>query len=528
MSMKVLISDPLSEAGIAPLREKENLEVVNKTDLTEEQLEGIIGDFDALIVRSQTQVTRRLIEKGKKLKIIARAGVGVDNIDQEAATENGIIIVNAPYGNTNSAAEHTMAMLMALTRKIPQAYASLKKGKWDRKKYVGIEVKNKVLGIIGLGKIGTEVAYRAKGQRMDVIAYDPFLTKEKAEQMGITYGTFEEVISNADFITIHTPLVKETKHMINKEAFEKMKPGVRIINCARGGIIDEDALYEAIISKKVAGAALDVLEKEPFPHHPLLELDEVIATPHLGASTVEAQEMVAVDVSRDVISYLEGGIVKNPVNLPSIPADIRSKVQPYILLSEKLGQFLADVTKEAVEEINITYAGKLADINVSPLTRNTVKGILRRYLGERVNDVNAEYLAKRRGVVIHESKTSSAKGFTNLITAEIKTKSENRTVSGTLLNGLGTRIVKVDGYSIDVPPKGHMVYIQHNDKPGVIGKVGNLLGEYNINIATMQVDRSSAGGKAIMLLTIDKHLTDEAIEAIKHLDVIKDVIAIDL
>lgn len=325
MSMKVLISDPLSEAGIAPLREKENLEVVNKTDLTEEQLEGIIGDFDALIVRSQTQVTRRLIEKGKKLKIIARAGVGVDNIDQEAATENGIIIVNAPYGNTNSAAEHTMAMLMALTRKIPQAYASLKKGKWDRKKYVGIEVKNKVLGIIGLGKIGTEVAYRAKGQRMDVIAYDPFLTKEKAEQMGITYGTFEEVISNADFITIHTPLVKETKHMINKEAFEKMKPGVRIINCARGGIIDEDALYEAIISKKVAGAALDVLEKEPFPHHPLLELDEVIATPHLGASTVEAQEMVAVDVSRDVISYLEGGIVKNPVNLPSIPADIDRK-----------------------------------------------------------------------------------------------------------------------------------------------------------------------------------------------------------
>lgn len=526
--MKILISDPLSEAGIFPLREKENLEVIINTGLNGEQLERIIGDFDALIVRSQTQVTRRLIEKAKKLKIVARAGVGVDNIDQEAATENGIIIVNAPYGNTNSAAEHTMAMLMALTRNIPQAYASLKNGKWDRKSYTGIEVKNKVLGIIGLGKIGAEVAFRAKGQRMDVIAYDPFLTKEKANQIGIAYGTFEEVIEKADFITVHTPLVKETKYLLDKEAFHKMKQGVRIINCARGGIIDEDALYEAIVSKKVAGAALDVMEDEPFTHHPLLELEEVIATPHLGASTVEAQEMVAIDVSRDVVNYLDGGIVKNPVNLPSIPADIRSKVQPYLLLSEKLGQFLADVTKEAAEEIHITYAGKLSEIDTSPLTRNTVKGVLKRYLGERVNDVNAQYLAERRGVVIKESKSSTAKGFTNLITAEIKTKSEERNVSGTLLDGLGARIVKVDGYSIDVPPKGHMVYIEHKDQPGVIGKVGNSLGKHDINIATMQVDRSSLGGKAIMLLSIDKHLSDEAISHIKKLDVIEDVIAIDL
>jgi D-3-phosphoglycerate dehydrogenase len=526
--MKILISDPLNEAGIYPLREKENFEVMIKTGQSPEQLEDIIPTIDAWIVRSQTQVTRRLIEKAKNLKIIARAGVGVDNIDQEAATENGIIIVNAPYGNTNSAAEHTIAMLMALTRNIPQAYFSLKNGKWDRNKYVGTEVKNKTLGIIGLGKIGAEVAFRAKGQRMDIIAYDPFLTREKADQMGVTYGTFEEVISKADFLTLHTPLVKETKHMINREAFGKMKPGVRIINCSRGGVIDEDALYEAILSKKVAGAAIDVLEEEPFTNHPLLELKEVIATPHLGASTVEAQEMVAVDVSHDVVNFLEGNMVKNPVNLPSIPPEIRSKVQPYFPLSEKLGQFVAHLPKTPAKEIHITYAGELKKIETTPLTRNIVKGILKPYLGERVNDVNAEHLAARRGIIIHESKSSTAKGFTNLITAEIISDSEKRTVSGTLLNGLGARIVKSDGYSIDIPPVGHLVYIRHQDQPGVIGKVGHLLGEHDINIATMQVDRSDVGGKAIMLLKIDKHLDDNAIQALRLVPVIEEAIAIDL
>lgn len=528
MAFQVLISDPLSEDGIYPLREKENLNIVMETNLTPAELENKIADFDALLVRSQTKVTRTLIEKAKNLKIIGRAGVGVDNIDLDAATEHGIIVVNAPNGNTNSAAEHTMAMLMSLARNIPQAYLSLKNKKWDRKKYVGIELKNKTLGIIGLGRIGAEVAFRAKGQRMDVIAYDPFLTEEKAHNMGITYGTLEEVLKQSDFITVHTPLLKETKHMINQGAFEKMKPGVQIINCARGGIIDEDALYEAIISKKVTGAALDVLEEEPFMDHKLLELPEVIATPHLGASTVEAQEMVAVDVSQDVVSFLGGGVVKNPVNLPSVPNEIMSKIQDHFPLSEKLGEFLVDLTKGVAEEINIIYSGDLASVEVSPLTRNTVKGILKRHLGDHVNDVNAEYLATRKGITVNESKTSSAKGFTNLITVEIKTRSEKRTVSGTLLNGLGPRIVKADGYSIDVTPRGHMVFIQHTDQPGVIGRVGNLLGNFDINIATMQVDRSDIGGKAIMLLTIDKHLKEKAIEAIKKLEDIEEVIAIDL
>ena len=524
----ILISDPLSEDGIGPLREAPNMNLVIETHLSKEELEDRIGEFDALLVRSQTQVTRELINKAKKLKIIGRAGVGVDNIDLDAATENGIIVVNAPNGNTNSAAEHTIAMLMSLSRNIPQAYHALKHKKWDRKKYVGVELKNKTLGVVGLGRIGAEVAFRAKGQRMNVIAYDPFLTKEKADKMGIGYGTLEEVIEQADFITVHTPLMKETRHLINAEAFERMKPGVHVINCARGGIIDEDALYDAIISKKVAGAALDVFEEEPFIDHKLLELPEVVATPHLGASTIEAQEIVAVDVSHDVLSFLNGDVVKNPVNLPSVPSELMHKIEPYFHLAEKLGVFLIDLTKDVAEEINISYSGDLSDMEVAPLTRNTIKGILKRHLGDHVNDVNALYLANKKGIIVNENKTSSTKGFTNLITVEVKSKSGTRKVAGTLLNGFGPRIVKVDEYSIDVTPEGHLVVIQHVDQPGVIGRMGSTIAKHQINIATMQVDRSDIGGNAIMVLTIDKHLETEAMEELKSLEEIKEVTSIDL
>ncbi|WP_149473449.1 phosphoglycerate dehydrogenase [Oceanobacillus polygoni] len=528
MMFNILISDPLSEDGIRPLREAPNMNLVNETNLSTEELEDRIGEFDALLVRSQTQVTRELINKATRLKIIGRAGVGVDNIDLDAATENGIIVVNAPNGNTNSAAEHTIAMLMSLSRNIPQAYHALKHKKWDRKKYVGVELKNKTLGVVGLGRIGAEVAFRAKGQRMNVVAYDPFLTKERADKMGIGYGTLEEVIEQADFITVHTPLMKETRHLINAEAFERMKQGVHIINCARGGIIDEDALYDAIVSKKVAGAALDVFEEEPFIDHKLLELPEVVATPHLGASTIEAQEIVAVDVSHDVLSFLNGDVVKNPVNLPSVPGELMHKIEPYFHLAEKLGGFLIDLTKEVAEEINISYSGDLSDMEVAPLTRNTIKGILKRHLGDHVNDVNALYLANKKGIVVNENKTSSTKGFTNLITVEVKSKSGTRKVAGTLLNGFGPRIVKVDEYSVDVTPEGHLVVIQHVDQPGVIGRMGSTIAKHQINIATMQVDRSDIGGNAIMVLTIDKHLEEEAMEELKSLEEIKEVTPIDL
>ncbi|MFC4559056.1 phosphoglycerate dehydrogenase [Virgibacillus kekensis] len=528
MTFNILIADPLSEDGIQPLQDSENMNLVIDTTSSPEELKHKIGEFDALLVRSQTKVTRELIQEARNLKIIGRAGVGVDNIDLDAATEHGVIVVNAPNGNTNSAAEHTMAMIMALSRKIPQAFLALKNNQWDRKKYVGVELKDKTLGIVGLGRIGAEVASRAKGQRMNVMAYDPFLTEEKAEEMGIRYGTLEEVLAAADFITVHTPLMKETRHLIDSEAFSLMKPGVQIINCARGGIIDEDALYEAILSKKVAGAAMDVFEKEPFLDHKLLTLPEVIATPHLGASTVEAQENVAIDVSKDVIRFLTGELVQNPVNLPSVAKEIMNKIEPYFNLSEKLGLFLIHSVTDPVEEVNIHYAGDLSEVEVAPLTRNTVKGILKRHLGEHVNDVNALYFAERKGITIHENKTSKTRGFTNLLTVEIKTKSETKSVAGTLLNGLGPRIVKVDHYSVDVTPEGHMIVIHHQDQPGVIGRMGSILAEHQINIATMQVDRSDVGGEAIMMLKVDRHMDEEQLNQLKELNEIHDVTAIDL
>ncbi|MDC3418501.1 phosphoglycerate dehydrogenase [Aquibacillus salsiterrae] len=528
MVYKVLISDPLSEDGIQPLREAEGIDVTIDTGLTPDQLATKIAEFDALLVRSQTKVTRDIITNAKNLKIIGRAGVGVDNIDLDAATEHGIIVVNAPDGNTNSAAEHTIAMLMSLARKIPQAFYALKHQKWDRKSHVGVELKNKTLGVIGLGRIGAEVATRAKGQRMNVIAYDPFITAEKADKMGIDYGTVEDVVRQADFITVHTPLLKETKHLINKEAFDKMKNGVQIINCARGGIIDEDALYEAILNKKVAGAALDVFEEEPAVNHKLLELPEVIATPHLGASTVEAQENVAIDVSEDVVRFLTVGLARNPVNLPSVPREVMKMIEPYFHLSEKLGTFLSYLTKDVIEEINIYYSGDLREVQIAPLTRNTIKGLLKRHLGEHVNDVNASYLAEKKGITVNEHKSSSTKGFTNLLTVEVKTSKSTRKVAGTLLNGLGARIVQVDSYSVDVVPEGHLVFIHHKDQPGAIGRVGSLLAERDINIATMQVGRSDVGGDAIMMLTIDRLLEQDELDQLTKLTDIYGVTSIEL
>ncbi|SFE04127.1 D-3-phosphoglycerate dehydrogenase [Lentibacillus persicus] len=524
----ILVADPISDEGLDVLYNSEDVKVVKETGLKPEELESRIGAYDGLLVRSQTKVTRSVIEKADNLRIIGRAGVGVDNIDLEAATENGIIVVNAPNGNTNSAAEHTMAMMMALSRKIPQAHSALKEQKWERSKYVGFEVKNKTLGIVGLGRIGTEVAYRAKGQRMNVIAYDPFLTEEKADQMGIDYGEFEDVLQKADYITVHTPLLKDTRHMISTGAFKQMKDGVFMINCARGGIIDEEALYDALVSGKVASAAIDVLEEEPFQDHKLLELPQVVATPHLGASTIEAQESVAVDVCHDVLNHLSGDMVKNPVNLPSVPSDVLSQIEPYFNLAEKLGMFLIRLTDDVPEEVNIYYSGELSDVEIAPITRNAVKGLLERHLGSHVNDVNALYLAEKKGITIHENRTSTTKGFTNLMTVEVKTKSGVRSVSGTLLNGLGARLVRVDHYSVDVMPEGHIVVIHHKDLPGVIGKMGSLLAERNINIATMQVDRSDIGGNAIMILTIDKYAEQEELGALKDLEEIEEVTAVDL
>lgn len=529
-AITVFIADPLSEDGIYPLiQESElNLNIITDTGLTQSQLIEKIANVDVLLVRSQTTVTREIIEAAKNLKLIGRAGVGVDNIDLAAATEHGIIVVNAPDGNTNSAAEHTIAMMTALARYIPQAFNTLKNGIWDRKSYVGVELKHKVLGIIGMGRIGVEVAYRAKGQRMKVIAYDPFLSEERAQELGVTKGTVDEVCAAADFITVHTPLLPETRNLINKERFAIMKDGVRIINCARGGIINEDDLYDAIVAKKVAGAALDVFITEPATDHPLLTLPEVIATPHLGASTIEAQESVAVDVSNDIIKFFKTGTVTNPVNMPSISKEKLAQIEPFFGLAEKLGQFLIQVTTEAVKELNISYAGDVANFDVRPLTANAIKGLLSTNHGTHVNNVNARYLAERIGMNINEHKTTTAKGFTNLITVEIKTANETHTVAGTLLNGLGARIVKVEGFVVDVIPAGNLLYIKNTDKPGAIGRVATKLAEKDINIATMQVGRDMVGGSAVMMLAIDNIVTSEDLQYVAQLENIDEVKAITL
>ncbi|UOQ44779.1 phosphoglycerate dehydrogenase [Halobacillus salinarum] len=503
---RVLICDPLSEEGIRPLLDAEDVEAVMNPSMSYEELLKEVSSAHAILVRSQTQVTREVIEHAKELKVIGRAGVGVDNIDLDAATENGVVVVNAPDGNTISTAEHTMAMLMSLARNIPQAYHQLQNKRWERKKFVGVELKNKTLGIVGFGRIGKEVAQRAKGHRMNVVAFDPFLTKEKADKSGVSHGSLQEVLQQADFLTVHTPLIEETKHLIDREAIQLMKPGARILNCARGGIIEEDALYEAIKSGKIAGAALDVFEEEPATEHKLLTLPEVIATPHLGASTIEAQENVATDVSYDVMELLRGGTVKHPVNMPSVSPETMEKISPYFQLSERLGAFLSRVVEGALERVNVYYSGDLLDMDTMPLTRIAVKGILQRHIGDRVNDVNAFKTASDKGIIINEHKSTSTKGFTNLVTIEIETDEEKRSVAGTLLNGLGARIVQLDQYSIDVIPEGHLVVIHHRDQPGAIGRVGNLLADHHVNIATMQVGRTILGGDAVMILTIDKEV----------------------
>lgn len=528
MTYKVLITDPLSEDGIFPLRQEDDFELTIKTDLTNEELIEEIKHYDALLIRSQTTVTRAVVENAPNLKIIGRAGVGVDNIDLSAATENGVIVVNAPDGNTNSAAEHTIAMLMSLARKIPQAFGSLQNNEWDRKSYIGVEVKNKTLGVVGLGRIGSEVALRAKGQRMKVLAYDPFLTEEKAHKLGITKGSLEEVLAAGDFISIHTPLLKETQNLIDADAFKLMKDGVQLINCARGGIVNENALYDAIVSGKVAGAALDVFEEEPFTGHKLLTLPQVIATPHLAASTIEAQESVAIDVSADVVSFLKRGLVQNPVNLPSVSKELMGKVAPFFDLTEKLGAFVSQLIDGIIEEVTIHYYGDLAGFDVRPLTRNTLKGLLKGNLGEHVNDVNAKYLSDQIGIDVNEHKTSTTKSFTNLITVKVRTKNGTRSVSGTLLNGLGARIVQVDKYYVDVIPEGNLIFVRHKDQPGAIGRVGTLLAKEKINIAAMQVGRANAGGDAIMMLTIDEYVDGYDVTNLKELDDIFDVTAITL
>ena len=516
-NMRVLVSDPLAEEGLGILKKAFDVDV--RTDLKEDELCSIIGDYDALLVRSGTDVTAKVIEAAKRLRFIGRAGAGVDNIDTDAATRKGIIVANAPEGNTLAATEHTMAMMLSLARNIPQATASLKKKEWKRSKFMGVELNDKVLGIVGFGRIGRELAKRANALEMRCVAYDPFISKERAAQLGVEMMSVEDLFKIADIISVHTPLIKETKHLVNAKSIATMKDGVRIINCARGGIIDEKALYDAIKSGKVAGAALDVFETEPPLESPLLTLDQVIVTPHLGASTVEAQQNVAISVARQCIEVLNGGAAKYVVNAPMVHPEQAEVLEPYAQLAEKMGRFAIQIAPGRLESVECIYGGDLSSYAASMkfVTRLALKGLLDPILQQPVNIVNAEFMAKERGITISETVTQESHGFKNLITIRIRTDKTEETVSGTVFFKGRSRIVAVGGYTMDMIPEGYVIVSRHLDKPGVIGRASTILGKCNINIAGMQVGRINPGEQAIMVLNVDSEVSEDVMDEIRSM-----------
>ncbi|MBS4213439.1 phosphoglycerate dehydrogenase [Neobacillus rhizophilus] len=507
---KVLVTDGISQTGLKCLVDHANFIVERQPTLPTDELKKIIGDYDALIVRSQTKVTGELLEAAGRLRVIARAGVGVDNIDVNAATKKGIIVINAPGANTIAATEHTLAMMLAMARKIPQAHQKTSCGEWDRNSFKGVELYKKTLGVVGMGKIGTEVAKRAKGFGMNILGFDPYLTEDRAKKLGITKASLDLIAAEADFITIHTPLTNDTRGIINDEFLSKTKKGVRFVNCARGGIIDEKALVRAIQSGHVAGAALDVFEKEPVADPELLQNPNIIVTPHLGASTVEAQEKVAEEVSAEIVEIFEKQSIQNAVNMPQMSGETQAKLQPYLVLGDQVGQLVIQLLKNsAPTKIEINYYGDLIDEDTELLTRTMLRGVLSYHLSDSVNLINVLHLLKEQGVSYNVQKNATNKGFANYLELSVSQGDETARIGATVLNGYGARIVKINQYRIDVKPEKYLLYIKHQDVPGMIGKVGSLLGDYQINIGTMQVGRTEVGGEAIMVLTLDKTLGTE-------------------
>jgi D-3-phosphoglycerate dehydrogenase len=515
--MKVLVSDNISPKGIEILKQA-GLNVDVKTGMKPEELKACIGDYNGLIIRSATKVTSEIIDAASNLKVIGRAGSGLDNVDKNAASKKGIVVMNTPGGNTITTAEHTIALLFTVARLIPQATASMKAGKWEKKKFMGVELFNKTLGIIGLGNIGSQVAKKVQGLEMNVIAYDPFLSEDMAKASGIKRATLDELFAQSDFITIHTPLTAETKRLINSISISKMKDGVRIINCARGGIINEQELYEALKSGKVAGAAFDVFDKEPpDKNNPLLALDNLICTPHLGAATEEAQENVAVAVAEQIADYLLHGTIRNAVNFPSIPGDQVPRIQPYINLAEKMGGFSSQIFETGITEITVEFRGDASEINTAPVTIAAIKGFLTPILLETVNFVNAPYIAKERGIEVKETKSDDAGDYQSMIALRIKAKDKESYLAGTLFSKKDPRIVLIENYKVEIIPEGELLLIYNNDKPGVIGNIGTLLGNNKINIARMHFGRETTGGKAISVVSIDTPPSTEIIQEIREL-----------
>ncbi|HWG06841.1 MAG TPA: phosphoglycerate dehydrogenase [Beijerinckiaceae bacterium] len=514
---KVLISDALSPAAVQIFKDR-GVEVDFQPNLgkDKDKLADIIGNFDGLAIRSATKVTAKILERAKNLKVIGRAGIGVDNVDIPAATARGVIVMNTPFGNSITTAEHAVSLMLALARQIPEADTSTRAGKWEKNKFMGVEIFGKTLGVIGCGNIGSIVADRAIGLKMKVIAYDPFLSPERAMDLGVEKVELAELFKRADFITLHTPLTDKTRNVIDAAALKTMKKGVRIINCARGGLVDEAALADALKSGQVAGAAFDVFVEEPATQNPLFSLTNVVCTPHLGAATSEAQENVALQVAEQMADYLLRGAITNAINFPSITAEEAPKLKPFVALAEKLGSFAGQLTETGIDKVRITYEGAVAQMNTKALTSAAIAGLLRPMLQD-VNVVSAPVVAKERGIVIEETTREMAGDYDSLITVTVESARQTRGVSGTVFADGRPRIVNIKGIRMDAEFGSSMIYITNLDKPGFIGRFSSTLGEAGINIATFHVGREAPGGSAIALIEIDGELPVDVLAKVRAL-----------
>lgn len=520
MKGKVLVTDKIDEAGLAIL--KSGLELDYKPGISAEELKQIINNYDALLIRSQTQATKEILENANKLKIIGRAGVGVDNIDVETATEKGIIVVNSPEGNTIAAAEHTVALMLALSRHLPSADLSCKAHKWDRAKFVGTELNGQILGIVGLGRIGQRVGKAAIALGMKVLGYDPFVSQEKAENLGFRKAELEEIYTKADYITLHVPKTKETMNMINKDTIAKMKNNVRIVNCARGGLINEQDLADAINAGKVAGAALDVFNEEPCTDSPLHRCgDKVVLTPHLGASTTQAQLNVAIDVAEQIRDVLQGGVARAAVNLPGLKPDLVQHIKHYLGLAEILGSFLAQITPGAIKTIDIEALGKLADKNIEGIKLAVLKGILSQSL-DGVTFVNAPLIAKERQITVNELKSEDSGAYIDKLVIRLTTNESSHSIAGTVLQGNIPSIVQIDGYILNFSPEKRFIITFHNDQPGIVAQSSKILWDKKINISGMSLGRTKGSNDVVMIVGVDDPVDDDSlqkIQAIQGIDI---------
>ena len=512
---KVLISDALSPAAVEIFKTR-GVEVDQKVGLKPDELAAIIDQYDGLAIRSSTKVTKELLEKATRLKVVGRAGIGVDNVDVPAASAKGVVVMNTPFGNSITTAEHALAMMFALARDIPQANASTHAGKWEKSKFMGVELCGKTLGVVGCGNIGSIVADRAVGLKMKVVAFDPYLSDERATKLGVEKADLDTLFAKADFITVHTPMTEQTRNIINAAAIAKMKKGVRIINCARGGLIDEVALKAALESGHVKGAALDVFLEEPAKTNALFGMDNVICTPHLGASTNEAQENVALQVAEQMSDYLMSGAVTNALNMPSVSAEDAPRLKPYLQLAQQLGSFAGQMLEGVLKSITIEYEGQVAALNVKPLTATVLMGLLAGQL-ESVNMVNAPVIAKERGISVSETRREQARDYQTIIRVKVATSAGEDVVEGTLVGGAKPRVTLVNGVAIEAEISPEMLLIRNEDKPGFIGRLGSALGDAKVNIATFHLGRTQPGADAVLLVSVDQTVAPDLLASIGKL-----------